>query len=53
MSRYNYGNDVWLPGSTHGILPFLLYPQGETAEGRLDCLDADHFKYQMTSREIT
>ena len=49
---YNYGNDVSLPGSAHGVLPFLLYPQGETAEGRLDCLDADHFKYQMTSREI-
>jgi transglutaminase-like putative cysteine protease len=48
----NYGNDVVLPGSTHGKLPFLMYPQSETAEGRLDSLDPDHFKYQITSREI-
>lgn len=48
----NYGNDVSLPGSAHGKLPFLMYPQGETADGRLDCLDPEHFKYQITSREI-
>jgi hypothetical protein len=30
-----------------------MYPQGETAEGRLDCLDADSFKYSITTRELT
>ncbi len=49
---YNYGNDVRLPGSTHGVLPFLMYPQSETAEGRLDSLDPDNFSYNITAREI-
>ena len=26
-------------------------PQAETAEGRLDCLDPDNFKYEITSKE--
>jgi hypothetical protein len=30
-----------------------MYPQAETAEGRLDSLDPDNFKYEITSREIT
>ncbi len=50
---YNYANDVSLPGSTRGKVAFLMYPQAETAEGRLDPLDPDNFKYQITSREIT
>jgi hypothetical protein len=29
-----------------------MYPQAETAEGRLDSLDSDTFKYEITSREI-
>ena len=29
-----------------------MYPQAETAEGRMDCLDPDGFKYKMTTREI-
>ena len=32
--------------------PFFMYPQCETADGRLDSLDPDNFKYQITSREI-
>ena len=50
---YNYANDIALPGSDRGAVPFLMYPQCETAEGRLDSLDADNFKYQITVREIT
>ena len=50
---YNYANDVALPGSSHGPVTFLMYPQSETGEGRLDSLDPDHFGYQITSREIT
>ena len=30
-----------------------MYPQGETAEGRLDPLDPDNFKYEITSKELT
>src|ERR1700752_3440368 len=48
---YNFAHDVVLPGSNGASLGFLMYPQAETAEGRLDCLDPDNFKYQITSRE--
>jgi transglutaminase-like putative cysteine protease len=50
---YNYVQDVALPGSSGPPVHFLMYPQAETAEGRLDSLDPDHFQYQITSREIT
>jgi transglutaminase-like putative cysteine protease len=49
---YNYAHDVNLPGSTRGKLPFLMYPQSETAEGRLDSLDPKNFKYEITAKEI-
>lgn len=49
---YNDAHDVALPGSTGPKLGFLMYPQAETAAGRLDCLDADGFKYVITAREI-
>jgi transglutaminase-like putative cysteine protease len=50
---YNVAHDVALPGSTRGgKLGFLMYPQAETADGRLDSLDPDTFKYTITSREI-
>lgn len=49
---YNFAHDVDLPGATKGKVAFLMYPQCETAEGRLDCLDPDSFKYQITAREI-
>lgn len=50
---YNFAHDVTLPSSSGASLGFLMYPQAETAEGRLDCLDADSFKYEITSRETT
>jgi len=50
---YNYAHDVALPGSNGKPLGFLMYPQAETADGRLDCLNPDKFKYEITSREIT
>ncbi|WP_161958979.1 transglutaminase-like domain-containing protein, partial [Acidovorax sp. ST3] len=40
---YNHGHDVALPGSAHGPVPFLMYPNGETVDGRLDSLDPDRF----------
>jgi hypothetical protein len=29
-----------------------MYPQAETSDGRLDSLDSDNFKYEMTAREM-
>jgi transglutaminase-like putative cysteine protease len=49
---YNYAHDVALPKSSKGKIGFFMYPQCETAEGRLDPLDPDNFKYTMTAREI-
>src|SRR5437667_260402 len=49
---YNYGHDVRLPNSAAGPVPFLMYPQAETAEGRKDSLEPTSFKYQITSREV-
>ncbi len=50
---YNFAHDVNLPGSTGKSVGFLMYPQAETNQGRLDCLDPDNFKYEITSRELT
>ena len=34
-------------------LPFLMYPQAQTAEGTLDSLDPDNFKYEITASELS
>jgi len=49
---YNFAHDVALPGSAGAPVGFLMYPQAETADGRLDCLDPDNFKYEIISKEI-
>ena len=49
---YNYAHDLSLPNAERGRIAFLMYPQSETAEGRLDSLDADNFKYTITSKEV-
>jgi transglutaminase-like putative cysteine protease len=49
---YNFAHDVALPGSNGAPIGFLMYPQAETADGRLDCLDPDGFKYEIKSKEI-
>jgi transglutaminase-like putative cysteine protease len=49
---YNFAQDVDLPGSGT-TLPFLMYPQGQTAEGILDSLDPENFKYEITARELS
>ena len=49
---YNFAQDVALPGSSGGPIGFLMYPQAETADGRLDCLDPGNFKYEITSEEV-
>jgi len=48
---YNFAHDVALPGSSGAPVAFFMYPQAETADGRLDSLDPDGFKYEITSRE--
>jgi transglutaminase-like putative cysteine protease len=49
---YNFAHDVALTGSTSAPVGFLMYPQAETTDGRLDSLDPDRFKYEITSTEI-
>ena len=49
---YNFAHDVALPRSAGAPLGFLMYPQAETSDGRLDSLDPDNFKYEITSREL-
>lgn len=50
---FNTAADIKLPGSLGPRVGFLMYPEGENKEGRLDSLDPDNFKYSMTGREIT
>ena len=49
---YNFAHDVALPGSSGPPVGFLMYPQAETADGRVDSLDPDNFKYEITSKEL-
>jgi hypothetical protein len=49
---YNTGHDLRLPGSSKAPVPFLMYPQAENAQGRLDSLDPDNFKYRITAKEL-
>jgi transglutaminase-like putative cysteine protease len=49
---FNFAHDVALPGSASGPVNFLMYPQAEAGGRRIDCLDPDNFKYEITSREI-
>jgi transglutaminase-like putative cysteine protease len=49
---YNFAHDVALPKSLGTPISFLMYPQAETTDGRLDCLDPDTFQYEITSKEI-
>ena len=48
---YNYAHDVRLPGSSKTPVSFLMYPQAENAQGRLDALDAENFRYRITARD--
>jgi transglutaminase-like putative cysteine protease len=50
---YNVAHDIVLPGAKGPTLEFLMYPQAETAAGRLDCLDPDIFTYTITAKELT
>jgi transglutaminase-like putative cysteine protease len=50
---YNYAHDLRLPGSRKAAVPFLMYPQAENAQGRLDSLDAESFRYRIFAKETT
>lgn len=49
---YNFAHDVALPKSSKKPVGYLMYPQCETVDGRLDSLDPDNFRYELTSREL-
>ena len=49
---YNHGHDVALPGARGLPIPFLMYPNAETQEGRLDSLNPTAFHYEIHSREV-
>jgi transglutaminase-like putative cysteine protease len=49
---YNFAHDVTLPGSTRAAIPYFMYPQGETSNGRIDSLDPEAFKYRITVTEV-
>jgi transglutaminase-like putative cysteine protease len=49
---YNFAHDVELAGSTGQKVAFLMYPQAECANARLDCLDPDMFRYTITAQEL-
>jgi len=49
---YNVAHDVKLPGAKGPQVDFLMYPQAETADVRLDCLDPDNFKYTIKAKEL-
>jgi len=49
---YNMGHDIALPHSKGPKLPYLMYPNGETGDERLDSLDPEAFKYTITAREL-
>jgi hypothetical protein len=49
---WNTANDITLPGSKAGPLPFLMYPQGEDARGRLDELASKAFSYTISAKEL-
>jgi len=50
---FNYAHDVELPGSANQALVYFMYPQAETSEGRVDPLDPDNFKYEITVKELS
>jgi transglutaminase-like putative cysteine protease len=49
---YNRGHDVQFPGASGWKVPYFMYPDGQTARGRLDPLDPDRFQYTITAKEL-
>jgi transglutaminase-like putative cysteine protease len=49
---YDDAHDLALPYAKDGKIGFFMDPQAETADGRLDSLDPDNFRYTIKAREI-
>ncbi len=49
---FNHAHDIALPSSSGPPVPYLMYPQAETGQGRKDSLDPESFRYTITSREL-
>jgi len=49
---YNYSHDVKLPQSNGPEIGFLMYPQGENANGRKDSRDPRNFSYTSKTKEL-
>ena len=49
----NVAHDVELPNSKGPALEFLMYPQAEVGDRRVDSLDSERFRYTLTSQEIS
>ncbi len=50
---YNTAHDLDLPEAKGPAVGFLMYPQVETAAGRLECLQPETVKYNITATEVT
>jgi hypothetical protein len=50
---FNHAHDVKLPNSAGQPVPFLMYPQAETAKGRRDSLDPAMFRHTIAARELS
>ena len=49
---FNAAQDVSLRGSPGSMLPYLIYPEVETAEGRFNSLDATRVSYQVSASRV-
>ena len=49
---YNAAQDVSLRGSNGKTLPFLVYPEVETSEGRFNSQDKSRFAYSVTASRV-
>jgi transglutaminase-like putative cysteine protease len=48
---FNYAHDIVLAGAKRGSIPYFMYPQAETTNGRVDSLEPESFQYEITVRE--
>lgn len=49
---FNAAQDVSLRGSSSSMLPYLIYPEVETGEGRFNSQDTSHVSYQVSASRI-
>lgn len=49
---FNAAQDISLRGSTGKMLPFLIYPEIETSEGRFNSQDKSHFDYNVDATRV-